>query len=123
MNASTPKKVCASALCCATVALGITWAGVGTAAAEPLPECRSIARGAWIETLCSVHSTKEQCEAAKQARGGVIVYRPDPSSPSAIIGRPGTLQLTCIGPDGGASATTAVGGTSDGLWHLAHIGP
>ncbi|KXP11552.1 hypothetical protein AXK57_22015 [Tsukamurella pulmonis] len=122
MKIPTARRAAAITAAASAVLLPALAAPVTAAPAAADPDCRTIAHGAWIETVCGIYPTKDQCEAARATRGPLL-YTPEPGSRSALIGKPGTLKLTCIGPDGGSSSTTSVLGTSDGQWHLSHIGP
>lgn len=122
MNIPTARRLATVVAAAATVLLPALAAPITAAPAAAEPDCRTIAHGAWIETVCGIYPTKAQCEAARAARGPLL-YTPEPGSRSALIGKPGTLELTCIGPDGGTNSTASVMGTTDGQWHLSHIGP
>lgn len=120
MAMRTKRGIAAAASTVVLIVGGAAAVTAAPAAAGPLPACKKdIVHGAWIETLCSVHDSQAQCEAAKAARGGVYEFFAVTRKGVELI----RYHLTCIGPDGGASSTAVVGGTTDGLWHLSHIGP
>lgn len=122
MKSPTTRRLAAIAAAAAAGLLPVLAAPITAAPAGAAPDCRTIAHGAWIETVCGIYPTKDQCEAARTARGGEFRVVGDRE---ALIGHGASrpFRLTCIGPDGGTSTTASVMGTADGMWHLSHIGP